>query len=146
MKDIIPISVTIVIIGSIYATIKFTIIDIKNERFGRICNHQPPCYLFANTSNTESQQTSIVASPDYKTKSWSPNAVHEDIELVERPRSSSLRDSFSNRKKPLENSTLQRMSLKASIENPSDFNIQADLSNCTYNNIIIARTTSLKPR
>ena len=127
MQDIIPISVTIVIIWSIYATIKFTVIDIKNGRFGRICNHRPPCNFFANTSNVESEATSIVTSPDYKTKSSSPDILNENIELVLRPRSRTFSGTFP-------------------IQNSSDFNKSEQALNCTYNNIIIARTASLKPR
>ena len=134
----------IVIIGSIYATVKFTVNDFNNGRFGRICNHQPPCKFFTSCTSAESEQTSVVASPDYKTKS-SPNTVHEYIELIERPRSRSFSGNFSNRR-PSRNRLFQETSLQATIENPTDPGGRDKNSNCTYNNIIIARTKNLKPR
>ena len=143
IKDIIPISVIIVVIGSLYATIKFTVIDFKNGRFGQICFHQPPCRFFANTPSRESEQTSVAASPDNKTKSAS-NVLHEDIELVDRPRSRSFSGTFSKRKP--NNRSFHKTSLNANIENLSDSSGQDEISNCTYKNIIIARTKNLKPR
>ena len=126
-----------------YATIKFTVIDFKNGRFGQICYHEPPCRFFASTPSRESEQTSVVASPENKTKS-SPNSFQKDIELVERPRSRSFSGTFSKRKP--ENQTVHKTSLNVNIENLSESSGQDEISNCTYKNIIIARTKNLKPR
>ena len=148
---LIPISVTVIVIASIYATIKFTMIDLKSGRFGRICNHQPPCSFFAKTSNNDSQPTSILTSPVLKSRvPKSPSmSIFEEIELIERPRSRS--DTFPSRIRPTKSTVHGNVkktvgSLRAKMRISSEFNRANEFPNCTYNNIIIARTPNLKPR
>ena len=135
-------------IASIYATIKFTVIDIKSGRFGRICNHQPPCSFFATTSNNDSQQTSILASPDntFRNKVSPSISMLEEFEMAERPRSRA--DTFPNRLTAI-NRTVSGLllgSLGPKLTICPELNRPNEFPNCTYNNIIIARTPDVKPR
>ena len=148
IEVLIPISVTVIVIASIYATIKFTMIDLKSGRFGRICNHQPPCSFFAITSNNDSQPTSILTSPVRVPKSPSMS-IFEQIELVEQPRSRS--DTFPSRVRTVQSAMNRNVnrtagSLRAKKRISAEINRANEFPNCTYNNIIIARTPNLKPR